>query len=119
MARNCLNLFASYGTVIGKYNATTGATINGSIVSGLTSSEGLAVVGGNLFYVDEGSNPGTDGKIGEITTAGATVNANLVTGLSVPFGITAIPEPSTYAVLCGLAVLGLAMARRHSRGGIA
>ena len=68
---------------IGEYDATTGATINASLVSGLSSPRGIAVSGGNLFVVN-----GSAGTIGEYNaTTGATVNASLVSGLIFPEGI--------------------------------
>src|ERR1022692_3698910 len=68
---------------IGEYNATTGATVNASLVSGLSSPEGIAVSGGDLFVVNENTN-----TIREYNaTTGATVNASLVSGLSSPVGI--------------------------------
>jgi hypothetical protein len=79
---------------IGEYNATTGATINSSLVSGLNNPIGLAEYGGNLFVVNNGG-----GTIGEYNaTTGAAINASLVSGLNGgPFGIAAVPEPSTWA----------------------
>ena len=64
---------------------TSGATLNTSLVTGLSSPSGIAVYGSNLFVADRGNDikPGT-GTIGEYTTSGATVNASLVTGLSFP-----------------------------------
>src|SRR5438093_140081 len=70
------------GTV-GEYNATTGATLNASLVSGLSGAYGIAVSGGNLFVVNNGTN-----TIEEYNaTTGATVNAALVSGLPFSFGI--------------------------------
>jgi hypothetical protein len=56
---------------IGEYT-TSGATVNASLVSGLTSPFGLATDGVNLFV----ANP--LGIIGEYTISGATVNASLI-----------------------------------------
>jgi hypothetical protein len=42
------------GTV-GEYNATTGATVNASLVSGLTDPIGIALSGGNLFVDNDGT----------------------------------------------------------------
>jgi hypothetical protein len=82
------------GGAIGKYNATTGATINDALVSGLSPyPQGIAVSGGNLFVTITGTrtngiyNPGS-GSIGVYNaTTGATVNAALVTGLDGPLDI--------------------------------
>ena len=67
----------SAGTV-GEYNATTGATINSSLVSGLNTPYGILVSGGNLWVVNNGA--GTIGEYNAIT--GATINASLVSGLT-------------------------------------
>ena len=75
----------SSGT-IGEYNATTGATINASPVSGLSSLFGIAISGGNLFVANAGNS-----TIGEYNaTTGATINASLVSGLSFPRGIAVV-----------------------------
>jgi uncharacterized repeat protein (TIGR01451 family) len=58
--------------VIGEYDATTGAPINATLLTGVNGA--IAVSGGNLF-VAQGNG------ISEYTTAGATVDASLVTGL--------------------------------------
>jgi hypothetical protein len=63
---------------IGKYNATTGAPINPSLVSGLFGlALGIVVSGGDLFVTD--ANLGTIGKYNAAT--GAPVNPSLVSGL--------------------------------------
>ena len=67
--------------VIGEYT-TSGAVVNGSLITGLSGPEGIAVVGSLLFVVNAGS-----GTIGEYTTSGATVNASLISGLNSPLGI--------------------------------
>jgi len=61
---------------IGEYT-TSGATVNASLVSGLTGPAGVAVSGSNLFVASFVAS----GTIGEYTTSGATVNASLITGL--------------------------------------
>src|ERR1017187_1279308 len=66
---------------IGEYT-TSGATVNASLVSGLSNPSGIAVSGSDLFVANQGS-----GTIGEYTTTGATVNASLVSGLDNPSGI--------------------------------
>src|SRR6266446_1636064 len=73
----------SDGNTIGEYNATSGATINSSLVSGLSDPVGIVLSGGNLFVANF-----NDGTIGEYNaTTGATINASLVSGLSEPMGI--------------------------------
>src|SRR5258708_4069479 len=56
------NLFVANfnGNTIGEYNATTGATVNAALVSGLTTPTGIAVSGANLWV----TNP-NNGTIGE------------------------------------------------------
>jgi WD40 repeat protein len=64
---------------IGKYDSTTGAAINPSLVSGLYS-QGIVVSGGKLFVTDIG------GTIGVYNaTTGAPINPSLVSGLGLPF----------------------------------
>jgi len=76
---------ASSGT-IGEYSST-GATLNASLLTGLSSPGYLANSGSNLFVV--GNTFGAY-KIGEYSTAGATVNAALVpSGLNAAGGIAA------------------------------
>jgi PEP-CTERM motif-containing protein len=67
------------GTV-GAYT-TSGATINASLISGLTEPHWVAVSGSDVFVTSE------SGTLGEYTTSGGTVNASLITGLNVPVGI--------------------------------
>ena len=81
------NLFVSGGTfgsgTIGVYNATTGAPVNPTLVSGLNDAFGIAVSGGNLFVADT-----VNGTIGEYNaTTGAPVNPALVSGLNFPESI--------------------------------
>jgi hypothetical protein len=66
---------------IGEYT-TSGATVNATLVTGLSEPAGIAVSGPDIFVVNDGS-----GSIGEYTTSGSTVNASLVSGLSEPVGI--------------------------------
>lgn len=65
---------------IGKY-ATSGATINASFISGLSSPTGIAVSGDYLYVAQE------NGTIRKYTTAGTLVNAALITGLYLPLGL--------------------------------
>ncbi len=75
---------------IGEYDATTGAVINASLITGFGDPVGLAVSGPNLYVADEGA-----GTIGVYTTSGATVKAALI---SLP-GVNAIAVsgPNLYA----------------------
>ena len=74
---------------IGEFNATSGATVNAALVSGLNTPTGIAVSGGNLFVANFGVvGNGSNGSIGEFNaTTGATVNAALISGLNGPTGI--------------------------------
>ena len=67
----------STGT-IGQYDATTGAAVHVSLVSGLDLPGTIAISGSNLFVYDRTNG----GRIGEYTTSGATVNADLISGLN-------------------------------------
>ena len=69
---------------IGEYT-TSGATVNASLISGLSIPSGIAVSGSDLFVVNEGT-----GTIGEYTTSGATVNASLISGLTFFSGFAGI-----------------------------
>jgi hypothetical protein len=70
----------SAGTV-GEYN-TDGSTINSSLISGLSSPNGIAICGSTLFVTNESA-----GTVGEYTTSGDTVNAALISGLNQPLAI--------------------------------
>ena len=72
------------GGGIGEYDATTGATINATLVSGVYHPVGITVSGGNLFVAFDQL-----GTVGEFNaTTGATVNAPLVSGLNdYPWGV--------------------------------
>jgi hypothetical protein len=71
---------------IGEYT-TSGATVNPTLITGLSFPNGIAVSGGNLFVVDRDT-----GTIGEYTTSGATPDASstwtlLLLGLTATFGL--------------------------------
>lgn len=73
---------------VGKYNASTGAAINASFITGLTDAEGLALLSNTLFVASYGSTPNGGGTVGEYdATTGAVINANFITGLSYPTGL--------------------------------
>src|SRR5262249_45702012 len=59
---------------------TAGATVNPSLISGLSFPLGIAVSGGNLFVGSGGNGITINPFIGEYTTSGATVNAALIAG---------------------------------------
>src|SRR6476646_355670 len=88
-------------STIGKFNATSGATVNAALVSGLSRQTGIAVSGGNLFVANEGI-----GTIGEFNaTTGATVNAALVSGLNTPTSI-AVSGGNLFVANFGVVTLG-------------
>jgi hypothetical protein len=115
------NLFVTTSgpSIIGEYNASTGAAINASLVAdpGTESSpNGIAVLGNDIFYAN-GVPSFLGPAIGEYdATTGATVNASLVTtGLNSPVGIVVTPEPSTWIMFLLGALSLLARGRRkHS-----
>lgn len=62
---------------IGEYNATTGAAINDTLVTGLSTPQAFTLDGlGHMYVVNDGA-----GTIGKYNTDGSVVNASLVTGL--------------------------------------
>jgi DNA-binding beta-propeller fold protein YncE len=67
---------------VGVYDAITGATINGSLISGFLSASDIVASGSNLYVADGEAN-----TIGQFTTAGTVVNPALITGLNDPRGI--------------------------------
>jgi MYXO-CTERM domain-containing protein len=82
MAASGGNLYVVEGShVLAAYDATTGTTVNPSLVPGLLGARSIAVSGSNLYVGDIGTE-----AIGAYTTAGTTVNAALVSGV-VPQGI--------------------------------
>jgi hypothetical protein len=69
---------------VGKYDTATGAAINPSLITGLTSPYGLALSANNLFVANR-SSPGSVGKYD--ATTGATINASFIAGLFFPWGL--------------------------------
>jgi WD40 repeat protein len=84
------NLFVSTNSgTVGLYNASTGAAINSSFITGLNSPLGLAISGNNLFVANFGN-----GTVGEYNaTTGAAINPSFITGLSSPVSIAVRPVP--------------------------
>src|SRR6266481_6163992 len=74
----------AFSNTIGEYNATTGAPINSSFISGLDFPTGIALFGGNLFVTNNGNN-----TIGEYNaTTGAPINSSFISsGLDQPRGV--------------------------------
>lgn len=77
---------------IGEYTAS-GATVNTSLITGLTNAFGLALDGDGHIFVAYSA--GSAGCVGEYTTAGAAVNATLISGLHTPDGLVVIPHTMT------------------------
>src|SRR5437762_14257046 len=67
-----------YSGTIGEYGPD-GSTINPSLISGLSSPNGITISGDDLFIAAQ--NPGT---IGKYKTSGEIVNASLISGLNIP-----------------------------------
>jgi hypothetical protein len=75
LSDNTLYLTLYSGTVVGEFNAITGAAIN--VITELNETGGLAVSGDTLFVVS------LTGTVGEYNAAtGAVISANFVTGLN-------------------------------------
>ena len=74
---------------VGKYNASTGAMINASFITGLSDPEGLAVLGNTLFVATYGDGtPDGGGTVGEYdATTGQLIKAKFIKGLSYPTGL--------------------------------
>ena len=93
------------------FDLTTGAAQ--STISGLSGPTGLAVFGTSLFVVNN-----TNGSLGAYDFTNSSYST-LVSGLSggaygiAVANVSAIPEPSTYAALAGVAALGLAFWRKR------
>jgi NHL repeat-containing protein/PEP-CTERM motif-containing protein len=100
---------------VGMYDATTGATINAALVPGLNGgTAALALDGNNHLFVANYNR-----SVGEYdATTGATINENFIAGPSYISGlafVTAVPEPSTFA-LAAVGFLSLFVrARQRSR----
>ncbi|MEI9999299.1 MAG: PQQ-binding-like beta-propeller repeat protein [Verrucomicrobiota bacterium] len=73
---------------IGEFNATTGATVNSSLISGLNEAAAISISGGDLYvasFPDSGSTVGTVGVYN--ATTGAAITKSLVSGLNTPQGL--------------------------------
>jgi PEP-CTERM motif-containing protein len=71
-------------SIVGEYDATSGAAINASFITGVNRPAGLALLGNNLFVANFGST-----TVGEYNaTTGAAINANFInTGLGGLYGL--------------------------------
>lgn len=96
-------------TTVGLYDAGTGATVNATFITTSGSVRGVALSGSSLFVA-------TATTIGVYNaTTGTAINASFLSGFTDVnyIAVAAVPEPSTYAALVGLAALGLAAWRRR------
>jgi hypothetical protein len=96
-------------------DATTGAIINDTFVSGFTPF-GLALDDNNHLFVGNGN-----GVAEYNATTGAVIKANFITGLngdwSIAYVPAVVPEPSTFALATlGLAGLAALASRRRVSG---
>jgi hypothetical protein len=74
------------GTTVGEYNSN-GATVNASLIAGLSQTYGIAVSGANIFLPELNSGLAGNGTVEEYSTSGEIVNGSLITGLAAPEGI--------------------------------
>jgi hypothetical protein len=76
------DIFILSNSNVGEYT-TSGATVNASLITGLFTTNALAVSGSDLFIAE------ANGTIAEYTTSGTLVNPALITGLGQPLAIAA------------------------------
>jgi hypothetical protein len=82
-ARAQLLYVSQYNTAtVGVYNASTGATINPSHITGLSAPFGLALSGNTLFVSDDGNN-NVIGKY--VASTGSPINAAFIPGVGAAF----------------------------------
>ena len=88
--------------------SSSGATINASLITGLSQPSEMAIYGNDLYVAEDNA-----GKVGEYGLDGSTINASLITGLTAPTALLIYPAPEPSAIaLAGLgAVRVLAAAR--------
>ena len=108
---------AGSGTV-SEYNAATGALLNASIVSGLSTPRGLAI-SGNTLYVAYGnaSNGVADYTLNLANNSASVITTSFVAGYSINgLAISEVPEPAT-CLAGGLVSMaaGFAMLKRFKR----
>jgi hypothetical protein len=81
------NYVAGHGS-IEEYNATTGALVDATFITGLFAPEGITILGNTMYVVNNAGNTDPNentGSIGEYNaTTGAAINTSLVTGLYAP-----------------------------------
>jgi hypothetical protein len=92
-------IFVTNGNKISEYT-TSGATVNASLVTGLSQPFGVAVSDGYLYAASFGT-----GTVGQYTLSGGTVNASLVTGLGAADGV-AVSGNSLFVTTAGNNTVG-------------
>ena len=92
-------------TTVGEYNATTGAAINASLITGINNPYGISTLAnGNLVIASESP----QGPVYEYDPNGNLLSSSYVTGPGVQYatGIVATPEPQAWVLLlAGMAAL--------------
>jgi hypothetical protein len=103
------------GNKVGEYDATTGAAVNSSFITGLNVPLGIALDGNNhLFVTNAGNN-----TVGEYNaTTGGAINPAFINGqgLNAPSElllVTPTPEPSAMLILATAAGIGGGTCRRR------
>jgi len=101
---------------IGEFNASTGAVINASLISGLSHPFCVALDGSGDLFVASFNSSGTIGEFNAST--GAVINPSLISGLNGPtfIALAPTPEPSSLVLtLIGGALAVCWRARRRRR----
>jgi hypothetical protein len=93
---HCAEIFVANGeaNTVGAYDATTGAPINASLVTGLNSPHAITVSDGSLFI----SNWGSGGSVGEYTTSGSPLAVPLLTSAPRHAGGQLVDEPGDMVI---------------------
>ena len=94
------DLFVLKSNGVGEYNATTGATINASLIGGLSPTNFAIDDSGNLFVTNDVSGAG-NATINEYTTGGAAANGSnpaILSGLTSPAGVAVYNNGNTHAL---------------------
>jgi hypothetical protein len=100
------------GTV-GTYDATTGAVLDASFITGVEEPYDLVVFGNDLLVMSSSHNGvSSTGSVGRYdATTGATIDAGFIGGLDFPISF-AVPEPASALLLLGSGAVLLLRRRR-------